>query len=408
MDKKRGFDHTFGMCSINLGIVGLWPNSKNTKFQEFRSNVSFVFAIFSVSVFISMSQTAKLIMIWGDLYQMIENISTANLPITVTVFKMLIFRSHKKVLGELLALAIGDWCTKKTEEETANMCANARLAHRISMICVFLAGGTVSIHAVLRTCQELDIMPGPPEKRLPLFSSSYVPYDYKSSPIYQVTWLMQLTGTSCATLVFSGVYCAFVGMVLHLRGQVANLRLKLENICEIREKGEGLVEARRDFRKKLGFIVERHLVLNRFAADLETVFTLMFLAELLSCTIQICLQVFLLVTLLSNIKHGFPILELFFLMVYIMHVGTHVFICCFVADKLREESLLICNSVYNYQWYKLSAQDAKMLIFVMHRGDRPLAMTAGKFCAFSLQLYAQILKTSGGYLSMLLALKDQS
>ncbi|XP_016841001.2 odorant receptor 26 isoform X2 [Nasonia vitripennis] len=263
MDKKRGFDHTFGMCSINLGIVGLWPNSKNTKFQEFRSNVSFVFAIFSVSVFISMSQTAKLIMIWGDLYQMIENISTANLPITVTVFKMLIFRSHKKVLGELLALAIGDWCTKKTEEETANMCANARLAHRISMICVFLAGGTVSIHAVLRTCQELDIMPGPPEKRLPLFSSSYVPYDYKSSPIYQVTWLMQLTGTSCATLVFSGVYCAFVGMVLHLRGQVANLRLKLENICEIREKGEGLVEARRDFRKKLGFIVERHLVLNR-------------------------------------------------------------------------------------------------------------------------------------------------
>ncbi|KAL7300011.1 hypothetical protein TKK_0007321 [Trichogramma kaykai] len=43
----------------------------------------------------------------------------------------------------------------------------------------------------------------------------------------------------------------------------------------------------------------------------------------------------------------------------------------------------------------------------MARAQRPFEITVGKFANFSLQLYVRILKTSAGYLSMLLAVKEK-
>ncbi|NP_001177480.1 odorant receptor 25 [Nasonia vitripennis] len=402
MDGKRGFDHAFSLCRINLGTVGLWPNSKNGKgHQEVASLIFFIISLFTIIVFVNLAQTVKLIMIWGDLNHMIDNISTANLPIAVVVFKMLTFRRYKKTLTRLLGIAMDDWCTKKTSREAENMSKNARTARKMSLVCVVLGFGSVNGQLAVRISQELDILPGQTEKRLPMLSS-YIPYEYQTSPAYEITWFMQYLGAVLATLVYSGVYCVFVGLVLHLRGQVANLRFMFESVDDPEEdKGK-------NFRRRLRSLVERHESLNRFAEDIENIFTLMFLAEILSCTIQICLQVFLLVTLMSNDNGGVPILQILFMMVYAMHVGTHVFICCYVADKLRDESLSICDLAYNYEWYRLPARDARLLLFIMLRAERPLEVTAGKFCAFSLRLYAQILKTSGGYLSMLLAVKDRS
>jgi hypothetical protein len=41
-------------------------------------------------------QIIKLIMIWGDINEMIDNLSTATIPITVVVIKMIICISRKK------------------------------------------------------------------------------------------------------------------------------------------------------------------------------------------------------------------------------------------------------------------------------------------------------------------------
>ena len=140
------------------------------------------------------------------------------------------------------------------------MHGSATIARKMSLVCVILGFGSVNGQMVVRASQELDILSGPPEKRLPMISS-YFPYDYKVTPVYEITWLMQYLGAGLATIVYSGVYCLFVGLVLHLRGQVANLRLRLEsheiNSCDRKLAGK-------EFRKHIKFVVQRHQCLNRF------------------------------------------------------------------------------------------------------------------------------------------------
>lgn len=143
-----------------------------------------------------------------------------------------------------------DWTSEKTQKETNNMHHNASLARKISLLCAFLGFCSVNGQLMVRLAQELDIVPGPAEKRLPMLSS-YFPYDYKPSPIYEITWALQWLGAALATLVFSGIYCLFVGLVLHLRGQLANLKIRMEK----QEKSH--------FSRGIGQICKRHEFLTR-------------------------------------------------------------------------------------------------------------------------------------------------
>lgn len=154
---------------------------------------------------------------------------------------------------------IKDWNAPKTKRQIENMRDNASIAHKISFLCVILGFGSVNGQMAIRLAQEFDMLPGPTEKRLPMVSS-YFPFNFKSSPVYEFTWVMQYAGAGLATVVYSGVYCLFVGLVLHLRGQVANLRIQLEG-----SDNDDLINPRMKFRTRIGMIVRRHERLNRLA-----------------------------------------------------------------------------------------------------------------------------------------------
>jgi hypothetical protein len=90
------------MCRRNLRFVGLWPNMNNRKYENFISICLFLLSITTIIIFVNVAQTTKLIMDWGDLTKMSDNISTANLPIAVAVIKMLVCISHKKGICKIL------------------------------------------------------------------------------------------------------------------------------------------------------------------------------------------------------------------------------------------------------------------------------------------------------------------
>ena len=46
--------------------------------------------------------------------------------------------------------------------------------------------------------------------------------------------------------------------------------------------------------------------------------------------------------------------------------------------------------MYGSEWYKLPPKNIKPLFLVMHRAQKPLELTAGKFCSFSLELYCSV------------------
>jgi hypothetical protein len=122
-----------------------------------------------------------------------------------------------------------DWNDYKTKREIDNMKKSAMLSRKLSHTLVILGFGAVNGLLLVRISQELDIMPGPLEKRLPMLSS-YFPYDYKLSPAFEITWFLQYIVSGLSTIVFSGIYCLFVSLVLHLQAQITNLRFNIENL----------------------------------------------------------------------------------------------------------------------------------------------------------------------------------
>ncbi|KAL7300021.1 hypothetical protein TKK_0007330 [Trichogramma kaykai] len=380
MGGNKGFSYAFGFCNVTLFIVGLWPKLKKSEKKDWLSIISFIFSLCIIIIFINIAQTTKLIIIWGDFVEMINNISTANLPIMVAVIKMFIFQYYKNVLGCLLSKAMIDWQSTKTQEQESSMYENARVVRKISMICCILGFSSVTGHLMIRICQELDFIPN---------------YEKKREPMY--------LGAGLATLVYSGSHCLFVGLMLHLRGQVKNLSNPFGNNKTRINKHE-----RQDsklFKNFIKSVVIRHNDLYDSAMKIEKVFSKVFFVELITCTIQLCLQVFLLMLHVSERSKGLHF-QIIFMMVYVLHIGTHIFICCYVADKLQDECLLFGNTIYNYEWYDLPPEDVRVLIIILRRSELPMQITAGKFVIFSLSLFAKILKTSGGYLSMLLAVTD--
>ena len=122
-----------------------------------------------------------------------------------------------------------DWESKKSNEDFKNMESRANTTRKLSALCIFLGHGAVNGQLGIRILQEMEILASPlNETRLPYLDST-IPYNYKKSPIFELTWLFQYLGAALATVAYTGVYCSLVGILLHICGQFANLGNRIRN-----------------------------------------------------------------------------------------------------------------------------------------------------------------------------------
>lgn len=73
-------------------MLGVWPTSKNENLAKFLFIVTFTFTFFSVFL----PQAIRLIQIWGDLDLTSNILSTAELPFTVALIKMIVLLYNKE------------------------------------------------------------------------------------------------------------------------------------------------------------------------------------------------------------------------------------------------------------------------------------------------------------------------
>ena len=166
-----------------------------------------------------------------------------------------------KDIALLIEFAEKDWSNKRTIKETETMEENSKTANRIYVVCLILGNMTVHIYTLFRIAQEFGLLPAF-ERRMPLLDS-YFPYDDKSTPAYEITWLWQYASIFLGNLAFSGIYCLFIGLVLHLCSQFTNLRDQLVDVVPCsEEKGELKIEKEK-FHERLSSVVNRHESLNR-------------------------------------------------------------------------------------------------------------------------------------------------
>ncbi|XP_043287804.1 uncharacterized protein [Venturia canescens] len=148
-------------------------------------------------------------------------------------------------------------------------------------------------------------------------------------------------------------------IMLHLVGQLETVKIALNNIVDEKSLKDPSI-----YWKRFSTIVQKHEELNRRAGMIEDSFNFMLLVQVVNCSILFCFQGYVIIT-----------------------------------------STSLSYAAYESQWYLLKPNEARSLMMLTYRARIPLEITAGKFVGFSLELFTTIMKTSMGYLSVLLAVE---
>ena len=156
-----------------------------------------------------------------------------------------------------------DWKSSKTKEELRIMWKNAKLSRLISVTIISLAEGTIVAQFAMVMYfgySEAKRQAGNnlTERFRPLYMNADFFYNVQRTPQYEITWLFQCSSTIFAASAFSSVDAFFAVLVLHLCGQLNNLRERIRGLPKkIEEQGS------EPFQIMLSALVSRHDYLNK-------------------------------------------------------------------------------------------------------------------------------------------------
>ncbi|XP_043665424.1 odorant receptor 13a-like [Vespula pensylvanica] len=387
-EKKSHVRYAFGWNIYTMRIMGLWPQEKMYNPSENLKVFSAVFFMFS---FVSLPQTVNLFFIWGDFDLVVENLAMDNVFFSITILKTIVFWLNGKTLKGLLNLMEEDRKEATKEDDIKRIMTVADNSRKITITVNIISHSIFIIYAIMHVATNYPTIRG-------LYFPAYFPWETKPSPNYELTFLGQLVACYYSTVIYSLVDTFLATLVLHVCGQLANLKHELINFQS---------ETTEEFHEKLGRIVKKHDYLNDFTETIENCFNMMLLIQMLGCTIILCLESFDTLEVLTGEKNEFFLLELGCIAFYVSYVLLQLYLYCYIGQRLLSESTGIADAAYECEWFNLSPNEAKCLILIMRRARSPLRITAGKFCSFNHELFSEVVRTAMGYLSVLYTVKSE-
>ncbi|XP_028045081.1 odorant receptor 22c [Monomorium pharaonis] len=395
MNVNEDLNYVFTLSRQCLWIFGIWPDPQIPLREFRRPNIRFIIITCTVSLYVSTPQMMNVIRAWGDVTRMVENFASANFSL-LAVCKLLVTWYHGETLRPLMASIMHDWITSTRDWERNTMLKIARRGRSLSFRCCVAAMGTIVFYI---SFHSLRLFKNIHESHRHLV---YRLENIQKSPTYEITYFIQLSGGTYSVLVNYTVDSFVSILVLHVCAQLINLRTTLNNLVnELTTKSI----SSSSFRKGIATIVERHEHLIRNAKTIDGCYSSVLFVHMLSATFQMCVLTFQVFTIITdNLK--VPFVRMIFLTFYFSLVLTNMYAYCYSAEKLIEESTKLAYGVYECKWYNLPPKDVKSLMFIIYRSTIPLRLTAGKFGIFSLQMFATALKTSMGYLSALITIRN--
>ncbi|XP_043604104.1 odorant receptor 85b-like [Bombus pyrosoma] len=182
--------------------------------------------------------------------------------------------------------------------------------------------------------------------------------------------------------------------ILHVGSQIDLLCCKLTEIshnCEKEKLQKHIIDD----------IVGRHQRIIQFSKNIEKIFTYISLCQFVSNMLVICFISFILVVSSHMDQATVLIMKCF---PYYIAVNCEAFVLCYTGEYLTSKSEDITKSVYNFLWYELKPQNARVILLMILRSQGKLTLTAGKFLSLSLEAFTNMLKASASYVSVLYAM----
>ncbi|XP_036141345.1 odorant receptor 13a-like isoform X2 [Monomorium pharaonis] len=332
-----------------------------------------------------------------NLFNLMDCLSSFLAFLKVTC-NIIIFTLKYQKFNEILTTIMEDWDDCGNSDVALREVTNkAKLSSRISngLILLHTFGGLAYVISILLIVIEVDVTDQSMDE-IPFMMKMEYPFVINTQRKYRLVLVTQFIGVMLCTWgagLFNGL---FLTLTLHVGSQINILLYSLTAIGS------------KDIRKKDSFltvmtkIIEKHKKIIILSENIENVFAPISLMKFLSNTTMICSLGFLIVTALDGPGAAEKILRS---LTFFCVTNVEAFILCFAGEYMSNKSKEIGNAAYNSSWYDMNVKNSRLLLFIILRSQKQLQFTAGKMVVLSLECFTNIMKASGSYLSVLLAMR---
>ncbi|KOC62873.1 Putative odorant receptor 13a [Habropoda laboriosa] len=371
----------------SLRLFGAWPDSSYSFLKSIIwSTIMATFLMFQYWYCITH--------IRSGLIDLLDGLSIT-LSNSLVFLKLIIIWLHSRTFYGILTTVFED-CNNyaSTVENKRIMTDKAMLSSRISNFLIGYFSITFLVYSGLALVLFDEDQNGPVSKQRKFLIRMEFPFEATVSPRYEIILVVQFIFEAFIVYGAATSIALIAVLILHVGGQID---LLCQNMRDISRNHEKKVPQKLTIKD----VVVRHQRIIRLSKNIETVFTYISLCQFLSNMLVICFISFVLVTSLNTEQTTGLILKCF---PYYVAVNCEAFILCYTGEYLTSKSERITQSVYNFLWYDLKPREARIVLLIILRSQKELILTAGKFVNLSLAAFANMLKASASYVSVLHAM----
>ncbi|XP_018047580.1 PREDICTED: odorant receptor 4-like [Atta colombica] len=379
---------------LMLTMFGVWPGiSCVVLYRVFWMITLAINQFFHYSYFVTHFH-------FDNLFDLMDCLSSFLAHIKLTV-KLIIFSLKQRKFIEILTTMAQDW--NDCDDDDIALRETADKTKLSSRIC----NGLIILHTIATFAYVIGILLTNADVtdrtvELPLIMKMEYPFVIDTQRKYRLTLVTQFVFVMVYTWGAGLFNALFLTLILHVGSQINIL------LCWLSKLGSKDIEDKHDsFITVTTKIIRKHQKIINFSENVENLYSYIALLHFTLNIVMICSLAFLIVTVskviyISNIKSTHSTIESIALYAI---TNLEAFIFCFAGEYLNNKSKAIGNAVYNSTWYNMKAKDSRVLLFIILRSQRQLKLTAGKMTVLSFECFTNIMKASGSYLSVLLAMK---
>ncbi|KAL6259129.1 hypothetical protein P5V15_009051 [Pogonomyrmex californicus] len=388
---KSDTEYVVKVAKTLLTPIGIWPlyrgNSRSDKIKNYIQTS----LIFCLMCFLLIPHVIYTFFDAEDLTRYMKVIAAQvfSLLAIIKFWTMIINREGIRYCLQQMEIQYRD---VECEEDRLVMTKNAKIGRLFTITYLGLSyGGALPYHIIMPLLAD-RIVKEDNTTQIPLpYLSDYIFFVVEDSPLYEIIFVSQILISSIILSTNCGVYSLIATCVMHSCCLFEVVRRQMETI---------LNDGTDNLHERLGGIIENHIQAIKFAEMIEKSLNIVFLCEMVGCTIIIC---FLEFGVLKEWEDG-KILPMGTYFVLMTSIFVNVYIISAIGDRLKEESEKVGESSYSIYWYDLPTKIVSDLILIILRSSRPSTLTAAKIFDLSLQGFCEVCKTSAAYFNFIRAM----
>ncbi|XP_043517128.1 putative odorant receptor 92a [Frieseomelitta varia] len=386
---KSDTEYVYHVAKTLLTVIGIWP-----KEDTFPNNIKMYVQTAVVFFLMCFLLIPHVIYTYFDC----ENLTKYMKVIAAQVFSLLaiikfwtVITNRKEIRFCLNEIEV-QYRDVECEEDRLVMTNCAKIGRFFTTVYLGLSyTGALPYHIILPLISE-RIVKEDNTTQIPLpYLSDYVFFVIEDSPIYEMTFVLQIFISSLILSTNCGIYSLIASITMHSCSLFEVTNRRIEALCKWSEQ---------DLRDRVVDVVQYHLRAIEYSALIGKCLSIVFLSEMVGCTIIICFLEFGVIMELEDQKT----LSMITYFVLMTSIFVNVFIISFIGDRLRQESERIAETSYFLPWYDFPVDVAKDIQTIILRTYLPSSLSGAKILNLSLQAFCDVCKTSAAYFNFLRAM----